>query len=696
VKLTLLSIRPGKRQRGWALLVVLTLVGCGLMLLASVMSWAAQNAAVVNRNNEYFATSYAAEAATEKVLATMFQQYQNYGFSLVSQNMSTYATTIPTATDSPYWTNYLFSGGQTANQIIVTNTATAQTVVMGAPYAGLNLVENTYQIIANAQNASTEFKIVSTVGQQIFLGTIPMFQFAIFYEGDMEIAPGAAMTINGAVHGNANIYLDPQAGLTFGNTVSAVDQIYLNASPLDPSSRTFSSVTFNGSPQEAVEVNPLNLPVGTNTTGTVSNTSQNVYAILQMPTAGQTPTSATGTNLLYNRADMIIIVSNNNTITVTSGASVNSQATVVPNSQWQSFLNTNGSFYDQRDSLPVNPVVLNVSNLVNWSATNTVLRPVLSSLRGSGAADVQSIYVADLRGTSNAIITTNYYNTTNFSTNSITTPGLPALGTYVPPITYTNTTLTTTTSRPATNTYVGTITTNRNGFSQITGYTYYAITGYVYNAITTTVYTNATCLTNWPIVSQPGIVLSNGAVLPPQGLSIATPDPAYVMGNWNVQLTKSGTSDAASTSSTPTAYSLPSAIYADAITILSSAWNPANSTLSLSSRNATSDTVNAAFLTGNVPSNGSFYSGGVENFARFLENWSGQTFYYNGSMVCMFASQIANAPWPGTGTVYQPPTRTWAFDKNFSNPSKEPPMTPQILSVLRSKWSLLTPYATSF
>ena len=34
------------------------------------------------------------------------------------------------------------------------------------------------------------------------------------------------------------------------------------------------------------------------------------------------------------------------------------------------------------------------------------------------------------------------------------------------------------------------------------------------------------------------------------------------------------------------------------------------------------------------------YSGGVENFPRFLENWSGSTFTYNGSMVVLYLSQF--------------------------------------------------------
>ena len=600
MKLTSTPSRSGNRRRGWALLAVMSLAAVGLIALAGVMNWASENAAVAARNNEYFATSYAAEAATEKVLSLMSMQYQDYGFPLVVSNMSTYASTIPTSSDSSYWSSYNFSGGHTANQVIVTNTATSQNIVMSGTYAGLNLIANTYEVIANAQNTTTEFKIVSTVGQQIYFGVIPMFQFAIFYQNDMEICPAPLMTVAGPVHGNANIYMCPGSGLLLSNTVSVVSNIFLNQSPLDPEGRSFSYVDFYGTPGEATNPSPMNLPVGTNTTGTVSNTSQNAYAILMLPTNGQSYTSATGTNLLYNQADVIIVVSNNNNIYVTSGAYVNNQATVISNGQYSSWLSTNGSFYDQRDSLTVNPVMINVANLVTWSRTNTGLRSALASARGSSQADVQSIYVADLR------------------TNSGT---------------------------------------------------------------------------------QPGVVLTNGAVLPPQGLAIASPDPAYIIGNWNVQLTNGGPSNAGTGNVNDT---LPSAIYADAITVLSQNWNPANGNASYSSRNVpnTGDTVNAAFFMGIVPSNGSSFSGGVENFPRFLENWNGADFDYNGSMVQMFYSRIANKPFvedaPTPGAYYTPPTRHWAFDTNFSNPANQPPMTPKIIKVQPGKWALLPPYTTSF
>jgi hypothetical protein len=126
----------------------------------------------------------------------------------------------------------------------------------------------------------------------------------------------------------------------------------------------------------------------------------------------------------------------------------------------------------------------------------------------------------------------------------------------------------------------------------------------------------------------------------------------------------------------------------DAVTILSSAWSDANNSgTAIGSRNAVNTTINAATLEGIVPSNGSHYSGGVENFLRLLESWSGQTLTYNGSIVVLFPSQYATGFWPGTGTVYNPPTRDWGFDVNFNNASLLPPLTPKIKGTIRGSWT---------
>jgi hypothetical protein len=437
-------------------------------------------------------------------------------------------------------------------------------------------------------------------------GYIEPFEFQVFYySNDLEIAPGSPMTLTGPVYAGGNAYFEPAVSLNFDSVVYTSGQSIIGEDPLDPTSRSLGAINFAVLP--LTNVFPYRFP--DDPSGT------NGYGLLQIPPAGENPHSPTTPTRLFNYTDMIVILSNNNNIGVTSGVLLNGQATVINGNQWQFFITTNDSFYDQRDGLTVNPITINVSNLVSWSATNTVLRPVLENQRGPGYADVISIYIADERSTSNEVIVTNFTTTVSF----------PAPGTYYPPVT-----------------------TNRNSHGFITGYTY--ATSYI---------------TNWVTIAQPGIVLSNGSYLTPNGLTIATPDPVYIVGNWNVQQAKGGASDAGQTNTTD---SLPSGIFVDAITVLSPAWNPANSTSNLNARLATSDTVNAAFLTGDVPSDGTNYSGGLENLPRLLENWSGQTFTYNGSLCCMFSSQIANAPYPGTGIVYNPPTRNWAFDTSFVGP----------------------------
>ena len=116
---------------------------------------------------------------------------------------------------------------------------------------------------------------------------------------------------------------------------------------------------------------------------------------------------------------------------------------------------------------------------------------------------------------------------------------------------------------------------------------------------------------------------------------------------------------------------------ADAITILSINWND-SVTNKMPSPGST--TVNAAMLEGIVPSDPTIsmdYSGGMENFLRLLENWGG-TLTFNGSIVVPFYSQYATNHWRPTGNYYNAPTRRWAFDLNFIDFAKLPPLTPMV------------------
>ena len=201
----------------------------------------------------------------------------------------------------------------------------------------------------------------------------------------------------------------------------------------------------------------------------------------------------------------------------------------------------------------------------------------------------------------------------------------------------------------------------------------------------------------------PAVRMVNGAQLPSttdpggsgrttSGLTVTTPQPIYVKGNYNVQTATSAAGASAGTADTT--YTYPAALMGDAINILSANWSDSlyNSSYALSSRVPTSTTLNAACLEGivqstNVGSN-LYYSGGIENFLRLEENWSSSyTLTYNGSIVVMFPSIYATSFWQVPGNYYNPPTRHWGFDANFTNPNKLPPLTPKMYRITRTSWT---------
>ena len=186
--------------------------------------------------------------------------------------------------------------------------------------------------------------------------------------------------------------------------------------------------------------------------------------------------------------------------------------------------------------------------------------------------------------------------------------------------------------------------------------------------------------------TERAIRLTNGAVLPNNGLTIASENPVYIQGNYN---TGTGTVPSnAGTYTDPDASGYtrkPSSVMGDAITILSGGWVDTNSTAPISSRPATNTTINTALVGGITPSSGGNYSGGGENFIRYLEDWKANTFCYYGSMVELFVSKTGTGAWTGAGNTYKSPlTSKWYYDDaTFSAGS--PPGNLQIAAYLQQQ-----------
>ncbi|MDR3403004.1 MAG: hypothetical protein P4L99_10955 [Chthoniobacter sp.] len=209
------------------------------------------------------------------------------------------------------------------------------------------------------------------------------------------------------------------------------------------------------------------------------------------------------------------------------------------------------------------------------------------------------------------------------------------------------------------------------------GYLLYIADNSVGTSVTTKIVNSVTGASSNVTSSRArGIKLTKGATLPSAGLTIVSPNPVYIQGDYNTGSTSSAQplSNTTSTYTPPTdtpspvvgSYNrAPAAVVGDAVNILSNSWNDANSPSGLSSRVASSTTINTAIVAGNVPTTTSSYSGGIENFTRFHEDWSSSYFTVYGALALLYDSEQATHPW--TSASYNPPNRRWYYDTNLQN-----------------------------
>jgi hypothetical protein len=159
------------------------------------------------------------------------------------------------------------------------------------------------------------------------------------------------------------------------------------------------------------------------------------------------------------------------------------------------------------------------------------------------------------------------------------------------------------------------------------------------------------------------IRLVNGSTLPADGLTVATNNALYVQGDYNTTQ-HSGKNASAS-------------LVADTVTVLSSSWSDSNSAGAITNRKAAANlTVVAGILTGNTATKAGTNSGGAHNLVRLMEDWSGRTITFKGSIGQLFESEYFTAPFPTTlGTVYSlPQLRVMEFDGTIA--SSPPPGSP--------------------
>lgn len=189
-----------------------------------------------------------------------------------------------------------------------------------------------------------------------------------------------------------------------------------------------------------------------------------------------------------------------------------------------------------------------------------------------------------------------------------------------------------------------------------------------------------------------GFKLINGSTLN-NATTFVSNNPVYVHKNFNVHTSTNPALDKWK----------PCAVISDAITLLSNSWVDADSNwkdknvtpkVTPQLPTASNTEFNIVLITGNVPTRPGQYSGGFENFPRFLENWSGKNVNISGGFIQLFRSMFATGPWV-YGDYYTAPNRNWQSEPRFNDLSALPPdfvnlFPSTAIDIIYSGWNSLS------
>jgi hypothetical protein len=484
--------------------------------------------------------------------------------------------------------------------------------------------------------ASADVTIPGFAGRQITVQVRRVFQkqqqspweYAIFYNDLLEMNPGAPQTISGWVHTNGNLYT-AMNDLTF---VSKVDYAGDWGTSWAPGDSDHSGQT-PASPVWPTNLPPargqIQLPFGMDPTQVFTSTDANntgYIELIQPPVTSQA--DPIPNNRYYDQANIRILIDTNNNVTMTD--------------------NSNNT---------ISSSTANMSNSPQPTYSTRALYMLFN-----GAVTTNQSFQDNREGATMRIATLDV----SAITSALTTPANGGTG-YL--LGYN-------------------LGTWGSGSSKVVSDSTHTVGTVAWSGI---VYMTDT---SGSATVKRGVRIKNGATIATPGLTLASQNPVYVQGDFNTGRT--GTSETpTNTANNGTGNNVvsgykeqPCAVLGDAVNVLSNNWQDANSTKDLSLRVATPTTVNSAIVSGIVPTGGgsgaNSYSGGEENFPRFLEDWSGgKTFTYYGSMVELFKSQQSTGYW-GSSNVYNAPNRNWHFDTLFY--TQPPPGTLLVVTYVKGRW----------
>jgi len=202
----MMKLRKLRNDRGLAAFIALMMMVMMTLIGLAVMRTADDEVNIAGNEMNEMSSFYASEAGLEKAAAAMQTQYENTGAP---------PTTLPSGSEN---INDCVAAYSTADN----GAALVRDLTKGS-LTGLHALVKTFTITSTGTSAVDQSQVVLT--QEFECALVPIFQFAVFYGNDLEVAPGPDMTLIGRVHSNGNMYLQANNNLRMDSYITASGNI---------------------------------------------------------------------------------------------------------------------------------------------------------------------------------------------------------------------------------------------------------------------------------------------------------------------------------------------------------------------------------------------------------------------------------------------------------------------------------------
>ena len=214
-----------KAERGAALVTSVLLLGVLSAVALTVLAVVHKEGRIAGSDLKRTQTFYAAAAGIEKMTTDFSALFQNTSRPTAAQLLRIQNTPPAELTTEGYTMNQIIGlDGTTLNAMRatqgITNGAYPQVTIQGGPFNGLSASVAPY-IISSMATSPDGTEVALTRQMNNYL--IPIFQFGMFSNSDIQLHPGPPFAFNGRIHANGNIYAN--GDVTFLAKVTTANEL---------------------------------------------------------------------------------------------------------------------------------------------------------------------------------------------------------------------------------------------------------------------------------------------------------------------------------------------------------------------------------------------------------------------------------------------------------------------------------------